>query len=436
MMPGAEADHTNYLYVSAENAEFANTFGGAQVVEVVVRDPVISETTEAASGMPKVEINGDKFMMTQGSDGAWYGYTADSTTVTTADALGDDYGLEYGTTCTSTTATTALGQDDTTIFDDVEAVWVSAEDCSLGGTTDVIVVGGAQAINKAQDAGGAAAEWGNVGISTSSTAWPFIQVYDFDSAGPVEVCYMKAGATECVLLDYDDTDSVNSVTQPTEHTYPPGAQVELEIRDMMLNIDPTSVDIWTFDIGDEIDADSTYTAEYANYRDSTTDEGNTAITMSNIGFDDGGVLKLTMGGATETVLDLQDNADQVYVDNNQQVTMTETSTNTGVFFNVDDAEKANILVRTNAVRGTVATVDYNDTQQSIVVGYNTASIDFVEEDIGDEWNSGETMTIWLYDDDRNLNSTDSEKIRFSEEDEYIPTIHVGTPLTLNWNCWR
>ena len=94
MMPGAEADHTSYLFVSAENAEFGNTFGGAQVVEVVVRDPQISDTTEGASGMPKVEINGDKFAMVQGSDGAWYGFTANSATVTTADALGADYGLE------------------------------------------------------------------------------------------------------------------------------------------------------------------------------------------------------------------------------------------------------------------------------------------------------------------------------------------------------
>ena len=120
-----------------------------------------------------------------------------------------------------------------------------------------------------------------------------------------------------------------------------------------------------------------------------------------------------MGGSTETVLDLQDNADQVYVDDNQQVTMYETGTNTGVFTNIDDADKANILVRTNAVRGTVATVDYNDTQQSVLVGYNTASIDFVDDDIG-EWNSGETMTITLTDDDRNLNNTADEDILFSE----------------------
>jgi hypothetical protein len=40
------------------------------------------------------------------------------------------------------------------------------------------------------------------------------------------------------------------------------------------------------------------------------------------------------------------------------------------------------------------------------------------------------MTITLTDADRNLNNTADEDILFSEEDHYIPTIHVGTPLTL------
>ena len=88
MMPGAEAGHNQYLFVSAENDWTANTFGGAQVVEIVVSDPDISSTESTIPGVPKVEINGDKFAMVQGSDGSWYGFTANSATVTTADTLG------------------------------------------------------------------------------------------------------------------------------------------------------------------------------------------------------------------------------------------------------------------------------------------------------------------------------------------------------------
>ena len=57
MMPGAEAGHNQYLFVSAENDWTANTFGGAQVVEVVVRDPLNASTENGIPGAPKVEIN-------------------------------------------------------------------------------------------------------------------------------------------------------------------------------------------------------------------------------------------------------------------------------------------------------------------------------------------------------------------------------------------
>ena len=449
MMPGAEADHNSYLWVSAENAEFANTFGGAQVVEVVIKNPDIADTMQGASGMPHVEINGDRFAMIQGSDGAWYGYTANSATVTTADALGDAYGLEYGTTCTPAEANTITEHDDANVFDDVIAVWASQADCALAGTAiavddadgnnseAVYILGGAQGVNKAPDAGGAVTgDYGNVGLDRTSTAWPFIQVYDF-SAGPVEIVYAFAGGEETVLLDYDDTDSFNS--HSTDRTvYPPGAHVEIEIRDMMLNLDPTRVDIWTFDYGEHIDASTGTTTEYANYRDcgtgACTDDGNTAITMTDIGFSDGGVLKVTMGGSSETVLNVYDNADSIIVqddgDTENQLTFYETAPNTGVFTNIDDADVANLQVSHTAVRGTMANINYNDTGLSIVVGYETASIDLDESAVGEEWNSGEELPIIFTDQDRNLNNTADEDILLTEEDHYIPTIHVGSPLIL------
>ena len=344
MMPGAEAGHNQYLFVSAENDWTANTFGGAQIVEIVVRDPDLSSTENGIPGLPKVEINGDKFAMVQGADGSWYGFTANSATVTVAYALGDAYVLEYGTTCTPAEANTITEHDDSNVFDDVIAIWASQGDCNLAGTAialddadgdnseAVYIIGGAQGVNKAPDAGGDVdGDYGNVGLDRTSTAWPFIQVYDF-SAGPVEIVYTFAGGSETVLLDYDDTDSFNS--HSTDRTvYPPGAQVEIELRDMMLNLDPTRVDIWTFDYGEHIDASSGTTTEYANYRDcgtgACTDDGNTAITMSDIGFSDGGVLKMTMGGSSETVLNVYDNADSIIVqddgDTENQITFYETA---------------------------------------------------------------------------------------------------------------
>ena len=421
MMPGAEADHNQYLFVSAENAEFGNTFGGAQVVEIVVRDPAISSTEDGIPGAPKVEINGDKFAMVQGADGSWYGFTANGSSVDTADALGSDYGLEYGTECTGGSggnAVTATSATDTSIFDDVDAVWVSHDECDVSGSAVTTVLGGAQGLQGLT--GSNAGQFGiDADTDTSELTWPWISTYDF-SAGPVEVCYLKSGTPECVMLDYDDTDSFNS--HSTDRTvYPPGAQVELEIRDMMLNIDPTAVDDWTFDVGSETDANAVYTTQYTVYRASASSAASrTAITMSDIGFSDGGVLKITFDGGN--VLDLQDNADSTLVAD--KVNMIETSTNTGVFTNVDDADKSNIFVKTDAPRGTTGVIDYNDSAQSILVGYQTAVIDMDESDVGDEWNSGETMMVYLYDQDRNLNNTADEDILFSEEDTFLSLIHI------------
>ena len=42
MVPAAHA--TGTLYVSAENASYGNTFGGGQVVEIIVMDENIADT--------------------------------------------------------------------------------------------------------------------------------------------------------------------------------------------------------------------------------------------------------------------------------------------------------------------------------------------------------------------------------------------------------
>jgi len=82
------------LYVSAENAQFDNLFGGPMVVEVIVKDPNRSMTNENA-GEPIVMIDNNQLRMAQGLDGNWYGYFADSTNV--ADVANDGSQLEFGT---------------------------------------------------------------------------------------------------------------------------------------------------------------------------------------------------------------------------------------------------------------------------------------------------------------------------------------------------
>ena len=68
MMPQAAA--AGALYVSAENAMFDNTFGGAQIIEVVVLDHATA--TDEAAGEPVVKVDENQLRMAQGVDGNWY----------------------------------------------------------------------------------------------------------------------------------------------------------------------------------------------------------------------------------------------------------------------------------------------------------------------------------------------------------------------------
>jgi hypothetical protein len=63
MVPTAAA--AGALYVSAENAQFDNLFGGPMVVEVIVKDPNRSMTNENA-GEPTVMVDNQQLSLWKG----------------------------------------------------------------------------------------------------------------------------------------------------------------------------------------------------------------------------------------------------------------------------------------------------------------------------------------------------------------------------------
>ena len=95
------------LYVSAENAMFDNTFGGASIIEVVVIG--ISSETDEAQGEPTVKVDEKQLRMVQAVDGNWYGYFGDSTQVPIADRANNN--LDYG----SDAAPTLVKRDKSTV---------------------------------------------------------------------------------------------------------------------------------------------------------------------------------------------------------------------------------------------------------------------------------------------------------------------------------
>jgi hypothetical protein len=166
--------------------------------------------------------------------------------------------------------------------------------------------------------------------------------------------------------------------------------------------------------------------------------------MDSAEFGDNGALKIDYDAASSgtPVLQSQDNADcSVIVLATSEATdagasglsgyhcFTETGSNTGIFTNTDDADASTLKVSASALRGTTASVDYNDAAQSILVTTTAGTIDMAEGDAGDEWNSGEAITVTLVDPDRNLNSATDEDLTLSATSN-IPTITIGSPLNV------
>jgi hypothetical protein len=241
MVPEAAA--SGALFVSAENATFGNTFGGAQIVEVVVLG--VSTSTDISAGEPVVKVYENQLRMAQGVDGNWYGYFGDSTTVAAADDAANN--LDFGTDADPT-----LAKGD------------FAEASNVYQNTNVLRDNGALAIHNyptlsAWNGTGTGTGSGVTGYGHNSTAgqigvvdggdWPFIQLYDF-TIETFDVVYEQAGADEVVTLnfnsaDLDDYASIeldrNSASQESD--------VHLTITDNQLNIDPTAKDVVIFFVG-------------------------------------------------------------------------------------------------------------------------------------------------------------------------------------------
>ena len=103
--------------------------------------------------------------------------------------------------------------------------------------------------------------------------------------------------------------------------------------------------------------------------------------------------------------------------------------NSGVFSTYDESDNSNIITTGTAARGTSATIDYNETPTSIVVGFDFASIDI--QPVDDEWSSGEEIPIVLVDGDANQNSRSDEDLDVNNPTvNLIPALQTGTPFTL------
>jgi len=118
---------------------------------------------------------------------------------------------------------------------------------------------------------------------------------------------------------------------------------------------------------------------------------------------------------------------------NKYLVFYEYGENSGIFVNTDDNNESNLEVNIDAKRGTTATINYNDSAQSFVVANDFGVLDMDAASVGDEWNSGEEITVTLIDQDLNKNTLVDEDLVMANttSGHLVPSLQIGSPLTTN-----
>ena len=462
--PDAYAVNAN-LFVSAENT--GSNVDGAQVVEILV----IDDDLKHPSASPTITLNGYAVLMTPTSDGNWYAYIADTSEVGDIvadfefvklkhnddnDRIDDDHatnvntsynpGIDFGT------MTNCVGD-----IDNNDAAEIYCADDDTDGTT--FVVGSPK-----------------TGAATgANTNWPFIQTYEF--ADTIEIQYNKAGGTQIATLEFED----NAVGLSLDRShYPTGAAVHVTIEDHRLNIDPTSADIWTWDIenghkyyGETVPiapiavnpedntaiSDSPTSAEHnqksviaistAGKADNVCADCSIEITsnrLSSTGHDvfmlvDEGVENRLLPMATKNVYSegIADEDDSNNTDDSKDPILIEFASqwftvreiggpNTAVFSATNLADESILKISDIAVRGESAIITYDGDDTDVNVKHSEATIEIQSPD--DVWTSGQAVPIVLVDGDVNKNSLSGDNLSLSDANSIIPTLVTGDPFTL------
>jgi hypothetical protein len=244
--------------------------------------------------------------------------------------------------------------------------------------------------------------------------------------------------------------------------YPRLSQVHATITDLWLNVDPTDEDSWTF--ATNVDNSTSIDTFYQVFNENGQSGGNAvplADTLPDLMCEDNCILTLDIDAqnSNTNVVTLQDNDDNALVQkgltsttnstddadsffvqsesdvlgrNAIPVTITEQGPNSGVFGTYDESDKSALKITSDAKRGTSASLDYNETPQTILVGFDFASIDI--QPIDDEWSSGEEIPVVVVDGDQNKNSRADEDLDLNNVDvTLIPSLRTQDPVTLAEN---
>jgi hypothetical protein len=459
-MPEAIATHgssSGTLSVSS-----THIMGGA-VLGITITDPSIAATDQAISP-PSVSLGSNTIDMTQMSDGSWTAYVVDHETATNLHGnLGENTnasGFEYGNYCDSglgakkgvnvTTGDKGADNDITTnpsfyqgwnsgakrgdILEHYCQDTQDTADIGTGGQVKMSVLENPAALNT--NSGTGTNNSGNRNIVVNATtptasAWPFIQAMNFTSS--MDTTY----GGESVTVEWGN-DRAYGMTADRE-IVPDNAVVNLTITDPGLNYDPTSADVWIMDAANETlyfwnngsvgddqgqadpkDSGSNITSGVVS-NDGTQ---NDVLSVASLGHACGNDCTMSVGGSPAKVLGVTTTNAYQWAN----MTLTETGDNTGIF-------ETSIVTGTEGFSGSDGSVDssmtitYGDTV-TLIIGFEDASMSLTA---GDSWLPVETADFTLTDADANKDSGSADTLNIGDPYDRIPTITIGSPLTLGDN---
>ena len=348
---------TGMLSVSATAAP-GNSFGGPQIIQIVVDDPTRSETGDDISS-PDVTIDDNAVVMTQADTGKWYAYVAST-------SLNDAGAASLGFT---------LGDGGVANIDNDY-------------TPDPVLL--------ASPARSSA---------TGNAAIAFIQTFAFDDDSDIDVVL----GTETITLHYEeDLDDLATVSVDRIGV-PEKGEVHVTISDFRLNLDPTGEDAWIMHTNGTLTSRVFLTPDVIT--DNWLDTDDVEDTTTSVFGGDGGVFTVTIDDERVTVAD-------------GSVTLTETGANTGVFESQNADDSSNIDV-TGGVNDDF-TIAYADDDVQVFIEEFDSTLELIADGT---WDSGETATVRLTNENLNLNTLKDD--HFTKKSDNLPVMRFGTPMTLS-----
>ena len=392
------------LYVSS------TTIVGAQVLQITVDDPSLSTT--GSNAQVEVDITSGSTTETmelyQGTDGLYHGFVVDDVTAEYAEAqtiTSLDFGLDCDVSLDSNAGTAGgfLGNQS----GDID-MFIEGSSCTATGTTNntpfTVLQNEVQAAGVGSAGQPGPANIGNLdgtgGVGAVAGQIAFMYAVDLtDGDNLIEY------GSDAVVVVWDQNGGDGGSISTSHTNVVPGQYIHLTIDDNALNIDPTTIDAWTFE------ADATPQTDR-----SSIDTTDLTTHLGNLGFGGSAVLSLT----EDTTISSDSMSVEATTANT--FTFTETGTNTGVFTTHNGLGVSDASVLITCTVDDQVTFGYNGTTAILVCVTNTASASL---DAGAEWFPGEAASYTVNDPDQNKNPSLVETLNV-QDNNVIPTIRVGS----------